>query len=100
MYDFTYNTFRRNYVNPYRSGVKIGNYNEEFLTTPKKWNYIMNVDSDKTLYDIKCSNDITCLLFKNKSDIKNKDNTNKANNTKNEFEIQVNSFITEDMPLK
>ena len=79
---------------------QIGNYNEEFLTTPKKWNYIMNVDSDKTLYDIKCSNDITCLLFKNKSDIENKDNTSETNNSKNEFEIQVNSFITEDMPLK
>ena len=31
MYDFTYNTFRRNYVNPYRSGVKIGNYNEDLF---------------------------------------------------------------------
>ena len=31
MYDFTYNTFRRQYVNPYRSGVKIGNYNEDLF---------------------------------------------------------------------
>ena len=31
MYDFTYNTFRRHYVNPYRSGVKIGNYNEDLF---------------------------------------------------------------------
>ena len=31
MYDFTYNTYRRNYVNPYRSGVKIGNYNEDLF---------------------------------------------------------------------
>jgi hypothetical protein len=31
MYDFTCNTFRRNYVNPYRSGVKIGNYNEDLF---------------------------------------------------------------------
>ena len=31
MYDFNYNTFRRQYINPYRSGVKIGNYNEDLF---------------------------------------------------------------------
>lgn len=31
MYDFTYNNFRKAYVNPYRSGVKIGNYNEDLF---------------------------------------------------------------------
>ena len=31
MYDFTYNTFRHHYINPYRSGVKIGNYNEDLF---------------------------------------------------------------------
>lgn len=31
MYDFNYNRYRRNYVNPYRSGVKIGNYNEDLF---------------------------------------------------------------------
>ena len=31
MYDFNYNSFRRQYINPYRSGVKIGNYNEDLF---------------------------------------------------------------------
>ena len=31
MYDFNYNNFRRQYINPYRSGVKIGNYNEDLF---------------------------------------------------------------------
>jgi hypothetical protein len=31
MYDFTFNNFRRQYINPYRSGVKIGNYNEDLF---------------------------------------------------------------------
>ena len=31
MYDFNYNLFRRQFINPYRSGVKIGNYNEDLF---------------------------------------------------------------------
>ena len=79
---------------------QIGNYNEEFLTSPKKWNYIMNIDNNKSLYDIKCSNGITCLLFKNKQQEGNLDNENIIDKNKNEYEIQVNSFITEEIPLK
>ena len=31
MYDFNFNNYRRQYINPYRSGVKIGNYNEDLF---------------------------------------------------------------------
>ena len=79
---------------------QIGKYNEEFLNTPKKWNYIMDIDKDKYLYDIKCSNGISCLLFKNRIQTK-ENNENNNNYYKNEFDkIQVNSFFTEDIPLK
>ena len=79
---------------------QIGKYNEEFLNTPKKWNYIMDIDKDKYLYDIKCSNGISCLLFKNRTQIK-EDIENNNNYYKNEFDkIQVNSFFTEEIPLK
>ena len=79
---------------------QIGKYNEEFLNTPKKWNYIMDIDKDKYVYDIKCSNGISCLLFKNRIQTK-ENNENNNNYYKNEFDkIQVNSFLTEDIPLK
>ena len=76
---------------------QIGNYKEEFLTSPKRWNYIINNNDDKILYDIKCSNGISCLLFKNKSQIKRNEN---VNNNKSELEIDINSFVTENKPLK
>ena len=77
---------------------QIGNYKEEFLTTPKKWNYLINNNDGKFLYDIKCSNGISCLLFKNKPQTKGKENIN--NNNKSEYEIDINSFVTENKPLK
>ena len=55
---------------------QVGRYKEDFLSTPKKWNH--SLDSffkddikcdEKVLKDIKCSNGITCLLFKNKSQL-------------------------------
>ena len=75
---------------------QIGNFKEEFITTPKKWNYIIDNNREKLLYDIKCSNGITCLLFKNISQIKEIED----DNIKNEMEIQVNSFETENIALK
>ena len=77
---------------------QIGNYKEEFLTTPKKWNYLINNNDGKFLYDIKCSNGISCLLFKNKPQAKGKENINNINKT--EYEIDINSFVTENKPLK
>ena len=83
---------------------QIGNYPEEFLTIPKKWNYLIDNNDDKILYDIKCSNSISCLLFKNKSQLKGKENEINDNNNidKKEYKLQVNvnSFTTENIPLK
>ena len=80
---------------------QIGNYKEEFLNTPKKWNYLIDSD-DKILCDIKCSNGISCLLFKNKSQLKdNNDNIlNNFSEKEKECQIHVNSFTTENIPLK
>ena len=80
---------------------QIGNYKEEFLNTPKKWNYLIDND-DKILCDIKCSNGISCLLFKNKSQLKdNNDNIlNNFSGKEKECQIHVNSFTTENIPLK
>ena len=47
---------------------------------------------------IKCSNGISCLLYKNKSQTKGKENINNIN--KSECEIDINSFVTENKPLK
>ena len=79
---------------------QIGNYQEEFVTTPKKWNYLIDNNEDKILYDIKCSNSISCLLFKNKSQLKGKEDLMNNNNNENECQLNVNSFITENIPLK
>lgn len=55
---------------------QVGRYTEEFLISPKKWNHSMvsffkdDLKTDeKVLKGIKCSNGITCLLFKNKSQL-------------------------------
>ena len=80
---------------------QIGNYKEEFLNTPKKWNYLIDKNEDKILWDIKCSNGISCLLFKNKSQIKeNDDIINNIPEKEKEIQIHVNSFTTENIPLK
>ena len=79
---------------------QIGNYPEEYISTPKKWNYLIDTQDDKILYDIKCSNGISCLLYKNKSQIKENEDIRYFYKNKNDVEIQVNSFLTENVPLK
>lgn len=76
---------------------QIGRYKEDFLATPKKWNHSFDsffkddIKTDqKVLIGIKCSNGITCVLFKNKSQLEN----NEENNC---YEIEVNP---ENLPLK
>ena len=79
---------------------QIGNYKDEFLTRPKKWNYIINTNKDKILYDIKCSNGISCLLYKTISENKEeKIEDNKKNIEKKDDIIMVNSLRTENVPL-
>jgi alpha-tubulin suppressor-like RCC1 family protein len=76
---------------------QIGRYKEDFLITPKKWNHSLDFffkddkeTDQKVLTGIKCSNGITCLLFKNKSQLE-------KDEEKNYYEIEVN---TENLPLK
>ena len=78
---------------------QIGIYNDEFINTPKKWNHSYKTffkddikTDEKVLKGIKCSNEITCLLFKNKSQLENE-----KKETNNEYEIEINP---EDIPLK
>ena len=79
---------------------QIGNYKDEFLTSPKKWNYIMDTNNDKILYDIKCSNGISCLLFKSRPEIKKEKNKDKKKTVdKTDEKILVTSLRTEDVPL-
>ena len=79
---------------------QIGNYKDEFLTSPKKWNYIMDTSDDKILYDIKCSNGISCLLFKSRPEIKKEKNKDKKKTVdKTDEKILVTSFRTADVPL-
>jgi alpha-tubulin suppressor-like RCC1 family protein len=76
---------------------QIGRYKEEFLITPKKWNHSMDSffkddikTDEKVLNEIKCSNSITCLLFKNKSQLENFD-------PKSYYQVEMDS---EGLPLK
>ena len=82
---------------------QIGNYHDEFLTSPKKWNYIMENNNEKFLYDIKCSNGISCLLFKYRQEIKEEKieekNKDKIIEDKSAEKIMVNSLRTENAPL-
>ena len=75
---------------------QVGRYTEEFLISPKKWNHSMvsffkdDLKTDeKVLKGIKCSNGITCLLFKNKSQLE------EEKIKKDELEINP-----ENLPLK
>ena len=78
---------------------QIGNYQDEFLSSPKKWNYIIDNNKDKILYDIKCSNSISCLLYKTRPKIKEEKNEEKTIKDKIDEKIMVNSLRTEDVPL-
>ena len=79
---------------------QIGNYKDEFLTSPKKWNYIIDTNNDKILYDIKCSNGISCLLFKSRPEIKKEKNEDKKKTfDKTDEKILVTSLRTENVPL-
>ena len=78
---------------------QIGNYQDEFLSSPKKWNYIIDNNKDKILYDIKCSNSISCLLYKTRPEIKEEKNEEKIIEDKIDEKIMVNSLRTEDVPL-
>ena len=79
---------------------QIGNYKDEFLTSPKKWNYIIDTNNDKILYDIKCSNGISCLLFKSRPEIKKEKNEDKRKAfDKTDEKILVTSLRTENVPL-
>ena len=80
---------------------QIGRFKEEFLSVPKKWNHSIysffkdDIKTDeKILIDIRCSNSITCLLFKNKSQI-----GEEIDKEKRSEEIKIN-LPTEDIPLK
>ena len=75
---------------------QVGRYTEEFLISPKKWNHSMDSffkddlkTDEKVLKGIKCSNGITCLLFKNKSQLE------EEQIKKDELEINP-----ESLPLK
>ncbi len=75
---------------------QVGRYKEGFLSTPKKWNHSLDCffkndikTDEKVLTGIKCSNGITCLLFKNKNQLDDK------KNNYNEYEINP-----ENIPLK
>ena len=70
---------------------QVGRYKEEFLSTPKKWNHSMesffknDIKTDeKVLYEIKCGNGITCLLFKNRNQLDDDDDQ------KNYYEVEIN----------
>ena len=79
---------------------QIGNYKDEFITSPKKWNYIIDTNNDKILYDIKCSNGISCLLFKSRPEIKKGKNEDKKKAfDKTDEKILVTSLRTENAPL-
>ena len=78
---------------------QIGNYQDEFLSSPKKWNYIIDNNKDKILYDIKCSNSISCLLYKTRPENKEEKNEEKIIEDKIDEKIMVNSLRTEDVPL-
>ena len=78
---------------------QIGIYQEEFLSSPKKWNHSYesffkdDIKTDeKILKGIKCSNGITCLIFKNKSQFEEENGE-----IKNNYELRIN---TEEIPLK
>ena len=78
---------------------QVGRYKEDFLITPKKWNHTIDTffkndikTDEKILIDIKCSNEITCLLFKNKSQLEGQ-----VEEEKNYYEIDIKS---EESPLK
>ena len=78
---------------------QVGRYNEEFLITPKRWNHLMDsfykddIKTDqKVLNGIKCSNGITCLLFKNKSQLGEENYEQK-----NYEEMEINP---EEIPIK
>ena len=75
---------------------QVGRYTEEFLISPKKWNHSMvsffkdDLKTDeKVLKGMKCSNGITCLLFKNRSQLE------EEQIKKDELEINP-----ENLPLK
>ena len=70
---------------------QVGRYKEEFLSVPKKWNHSMesffknDIKTDeKVLYEIKCGNGITCLLFKNRNQLDDDDGQ------KNYYEVEIN----------
>ena len=78
---------------------QIGIYKEDFLSIPKKWNHTFDsffkddIQTDeKILKGIKCSNGITCLIFKNKSQF-----GEEYNELKDDYEILINP---EEIPLK
>ena len=80
---------------------QVGRYKEDFLNTPKKWNHTTDIffkndikTDEKILTDIKCSNEITCLLFKNKSQLEGEKKEEKEINC---YEIEIKS---EESPLK
>ena len=78
---------------------QIGRYQEEFLSSPKKWNHSYesffkdDIKTDeKILKGIKCSNGITCLIIKYKSQFEEL-----YGEIKNNYELRIN---TEEIPLK
>ena len=63
----------------------------------------MENNNEKFLYDIKCSNGISCLLFKYRQEIKEEKieekNKDKIIEDKSAEKIMVNSLRTENAPL-
>ena len=78
---------------------QIGIYKEEFINIPKKWNHSYDTffkedikTDEKILKGIKCSNEITCLLFKNRSQLEDE-----KSDIKNAYELEINP---ENLPFK
>ena len=79
---------------------QVGKYGDECIKIPKKWNYDFEnffkdkITDQKILVGMKCSNGITCMFFKNKTQICTEKNDEEEKN------IFTSIISTEDYPLK
>ncbi len=73
MFDFVYREYRQNYVNPYKLGVKIDNYNEELFgkeleekalnNKQKKQNHFLSESQDKFKWPNKNESNKRCPKY-------------------------------------
>ena len=80
---------------------QLGKYKEDYLISPKKWNHPFETffkndlkTDEKVLSGIRCGNGITCLLFKNKTQLEEKEENNQQ---KKYYNLSINQ---EHLPLK